>query len=72
MTKKSQKESILEYLESGHSITQMEALNLFGCSRLAPRIGELRKDGYQIESKPVRVKTRSGSVTVSEYRLDGK
>ena len=72
MAKKSQKENILEYLEAGHSITQMEALSLFGCARLAPRIGELREDGYQIESKPVRVKTRSGYVTVSEYRLDGK
>lgn len=48
MKKESQKQRILSHLQSGCSITALEALDLFGCFRLAARIGELRKMGYQI------------------------
>ena len=34
----SQKAIILEYMKQGHSISPMEALNLFGCFRLGARI----------------------------------
>ena len=43
---------ILAYLNRGHSITAMEALDLFGCFRLAARIGELKEAGHKIASEP--------------------
>lgn len=39
----SQNAQILKHLESGKSITALEALELFGCMRLGARIYDLRK-----------------------------
>ena len=39
-----QTEMILNHLKGGGSITGMEALNHFGCFRLASRISEIKKD----------------------------
>ena len=47
----SQKKQILDYLKNGKSLTQMEALNLFGCFRLASRICELREEGVNIKTE---------------------
>lgn len=47
----SQKKQILAYLNTGKSLTQMEALNLFGCFRLASRICELREEGVNIKTE---------------------
>lgn len=44
----SQERQILEYLESGRSITPIDALNLFGCFRLSARIKDLRNRGFDI------------------------
>ena len=60
MAKKSQREMILDYLENGYSINQMEAIELFGCTRLAARIKELRDAGYPIKSKRISSKSRYG------------
>lgn len=49
--KKTQKESVLEYMRANKTITPMEALGKFGCFRLAAVIWELRNDGYNIETK---------------------
>ena len=46
----SQKSRILNHLKTGRAITQIEALNLFGCFRLASRIEELRSQGYDIKT----------------------
>ena len=51
--KKSQKEMVLEYLKTHRGITPLEALDMFGCFRLAAVICELRKDGYDIETEMV-------------------
>jgi hypothetical protein len=45
------KKEILKYLESGNSITPLEALKLFRCMRLGARINEYRKEGYDIKTK---------------------
>jgi len=45
----SQETSILEHLQSGKTITPLEALNSFGCFRLASRICDLKKQGHIIE-----------------------
>lgn len=57
---------ILDYLKKGFTITSLEALNMFGCLRLASRISDLRKRGENITVE--RVKTSSGK-TVAQYRL---
>jgi len=40
----SQTNQIKEHLEKGKSITQLDALKLFGCLRLSGRIWELRHE----------------------------
>ena len=39
----SQNKRIFAYLMEGHRITSLEALNLFGCMRLASRISDIRR-----------------------------
>lgn len=51
VSKDSQCGAILEYLQSGNTITPMEALNFFGCSRLSARIWNLKEAGYKIKTK---------------------
>jgi len=46
--KPSQANQILKCLESGASLTAVEALKRFGCLRLAARIEDMRKDGHPI------------------------
>jgi hypothetical protein len=46
---------ILEWLLSGRSLTAVEALNRFGCFRLAARIENLRADGHAIQTQMVSV-----------------
>lgn len=45
---------ILEYLKTGNKLTQLEALNKFGCMRLGARVFDLRERGHDIESKMIR------------------
>ena len=49
----SQNALIKGWLLNGYSITQLEALNQFGCFRLAARIADLRDEGFKIETKIV-------------------
>ena len=50
---RSQKAAILKHLLNGKSISQLEALDKFGCMRLGARIMDLRNEGYQIETEMV-------------------
>lgn len=47
----SQTEKILEHLKSGRTLTPLEALQEFGCLRLAARVWELRSQGYDIQAR---------------------
>lgn len=49
--KSSQMQSIKEHLESGNTLTALDALNLFGCLRLAARIADLKKLGLDIKTE---------------------
>jgi hypothetical protein len=49
----SQTALIKGWLLNGHYITQLEALNMFGCFRLAARISNLRDQGEKIATKIV-------------------
>lgn len=52
--KESQKDRILGYLEDEcGGITPIEALNKFGCFRLADVVFKLRRDGYDIKTTDV-------------------
>lgn len=73
-TSNSQRAAIRRHLEAGNSLTALQALNHFGCARLASRIDELRQAGMNIETNWLWVENRNGKrVRVAEYRLaDGK
>ena len=51
---------ILAYMEKHGSITQFEALNELGVMRLASRISEMRKRGYDIAGERIVVLNRFG------------
>lgn len=46
-----QYEMALDYLKTYGTLTPLEALNAFGCFRLAAIISDLRRDGYDIETE---------------------
>lgn len=64
-----QQQAILEHLK--HSpLTSMEAINLFGATRLGGQIFDLRKKGYNIITEERAVTTRYGTTTkIAVYRL---
>ena len=66
-SKPTQAGRILAHLRAGNRLTALEALDAFGCFRLAARIHELRRDGWQIEERTVE--TRGGK-RVAEYRME--
>ncbi|MFC3902270.1 Helix-turn-helix domain-containing protein [Acinetobacter marinus] len=46
--KTTQKSQILAYMQTGNTITPIEALNKFGCFRLSDVIFRLRQSGHEI------------------------
>lgn len=66
----SQKKEILNYLRTHkRGITSKEAWDMFGVSRLASIICNLKKEGYAIESKLVKVPCRKKYAWVSRYTM---
>lgn len=66
----SQCAAIRRHLEAGNSITAAEALNAFGCFRLAARINDLSNAGLVVERTLVAVINRDGKkVRVAEYSM---
>lgn len=55
-----QHERILDYMDRYGSITPMDAIFDLGITKLATRIGELRKLGVPIKSETVEGKNRYG------------
>ena len=65
-------ELVLNYIEEHGSITARQAYKI-GIMRLASRISDLKKAGFDIKSDTVKVKCRDGSVTyVSRYSMRKK
>ena len=54
--KTTQKKQIREYLEKGGKLTQMAALNFWGCFRLASRIHDINEDLHNewLEKNPFK------------------
>lgn len=70
MNAKSQCASIAAHLAMpGARLTSLDALRLFGCSRAAARILELKRQGMAIESHMISVIGQSGPARVAEYSL---
>ena len=58
---------ILAHMRMFGSITPQEALDEYGCFRLAARISDLRKRGHAIETETIR----NGRKSWASYRLEG-
>ena len=62
-----QKTQILEHLKNGKKITPIEALNMFGCFRLAAVVFDLKQKGYDIQTRIINNANKS----FAEYSLNG-
>ena len=61
-----QRANILAHLRAGKSITQLQALHLYGCFRLSAIVFRLREQGFIIRTE--RIKIRKGTF-VGRYEL---
>lgn len=61
-----QNELVLDYMERGHKITPLRALEKFGCFRLSARIYDLKQQGHTISDKLVTVRNK----TFSQYWIE--
>jgi len=68
MKRKTQKQLIKEYLQSGRSITPIEALEMLGSFRLGAIIFTLREEGMPIKTEFVtnRYKTKFAKYTLEQ------
>ncbi len=70
MTKQSQCDKILRYLETGAVINTKIARSLFHCERLASRITDLKNRGHNIGRNIVSYKDEEGqTIRYAEYFL---
>ena len=65
----SQNRAILLFLESGGSLSSIDALEKFGSLRLSARINNLRNEGHDIRTE--KFKTPSGKI-VARYFIPKK
>lgn len=65
----SQKKQIRAHLLKGRTITQLEALNLYGCLRLSAVIYDLREEGLPIITEKYQVSPRK---RVGRYYIEPK
>jgi hypothetical protein len=61
----SQNQKILSWLQSGNTLTPIDALKMFGCFRLSGRIHFLKSKGYDIKSNMVEMNDKK----FAEYSL---
>lgn len=61
-----QKQLILEHLRCGYSLTVAEALSQYGIYALSQRVGELKREGFEIVSETVELPSGKH---VARYRL---
>lgn len=67
--KLTQCERILQFIEENGSITQLDALQ-FGCMRLASRMCDIKKMGYNVTKRTEKKKNRYGdTVTYARYTI---
>ena len=65
-----QGDRIIQYMQDFGSITPLEAMFDLGCMRLASRISELKKRGYEIRKETEHGRNRYGQKTAyARYSL---
>lgn len=62
----SQRDRILKWLLSGKTITTIQAITKFGCTRLSARIREIKDMGHVIDGDMVPTKL---GTAVKKYRI---
>ena len=62
----SQNKQIADYLNKGKKLTTIDALNKFGCFRLASRINDLRNDGMNITTKIIKLENKK---QIAQYSI---
>jgi hypothetical protein len=67
VSEQSQRAAIARHLKAGRSLTALEALQKFGCLRLAGRIFELKQQGADIHNYRVKVPNGKTWKYVSAY-----
>ena len=73
MAKRTQTGDVLAHLIEHGSITSIEAIQKYGCTRLSAMIFKFRARGYEIETVDRVVKNRYGNTTTyAEYILKAK
>lgn len=69
----SQCNDILNHMETQGSITALDALNLYGCFRLASRINDLRNRGNDLRNRGHDIRTNeitlNNGKTIASYSL---
>ena len=72
MIPKTQKEEVLKHLITFGTITSLEAIRDYNITRLADRIYQLRKEGFNISSELKKFKNRYGNTSnYSIYKFVG-
>ena len=67
-----QAQAVLKHLQEKGSITSIEAISLYGATRLSSIIYNLRKAGYNISIERKRFKNRFNNEScIGIYRLEG-
>lgn len=64
-----QSQTLLNALRNGERLTVLTALQKYGCYALSQRIGELKREGHQIQTRMVRL---PNGKQVAEYWLEGQ
>jgi hypothetical protein len=62
----SQNKQIADYLNKGKKLTPIDALNKFGCFRLAARIADLRNEGMNIVTNTIKLENKK---QVAQYSI---
>jgi len=66
---KSQNQQIKHYLESGRSLTPLDALHLFNCFSLAQRIANLKDAGMEIETEMIPITSGGKTKRIARYKI---
>lgn len=65
-----QTEKVLEYMQRFGAITPKEADVAIGCTRLAARIKEIKKQGHDVRTEMIPVRNRDGKIVrVAKYSV---
>jgi hypothetical protein len=62
----SQNKQIADYLNKGKKLTPIDALNKFGCFRLAARIADLRNEGMNIVTNTIKLDNKK---QIAQYSI---